>query len=118
MGLDVTGLQVITNLYPAEIRFTNTEHSGNNRTIGSSTTEGVSNAWIPWCDNKEQFPGHHMRIESANLNLYVWQTGPKIRYSRDGWSANAPEIPGNSGINQSVAWTLDSNGQITQSRYE
>ena len=114
---DVTGLQVIVNLYAADITFTNSEHSGNNRRIASMTTGNVGNAWIPWCDSAAQFPAHHMRIESGDLNFFVWQHGPTIRYSRDNWSADAPSIPGNAGVGQSVAWALDANGQLTQTIY-
>lgn len=113
----VTGLQVITNLYSSEIQFTNTESSGNNRNIGSEDTQTVGNAWIPWCDSADQFSAHHMQIQSNNLILYIWQSGPNIHCSSDGWSANAPNIQGNSNISQSVAWILDTNGQLTQTSY-
>lgn len=113
---DVTGLHYISNLYAGEIRFTNTEYEYNNRKIESLTTMEVGNAWIPWCDSEDQFPAHHMKIEAQNLTLYVWQSGPDIRYSHDGWSANAPRIPGNSDIGQSVVWVLDADGKLTQTR--
>lgn len=113
----VTGLHVITNFYAATITFTNTESSGNNRSIDANTTKDVGNAWIPWCDSEDKFPAHHMEIRAADLTLYFWQSGDAIHYSRSGWSANAPTIPGNSDISQNVAWTLSANGQPTQTTY-
>jgi hypothetical protein len=111
---DVTGLQMINNLYPGDIQFKNTENSANNRQIGALTTERVGNTWIPWCDGQDQFLAHHLEIESGNLKLFVWQHGPSIYYSRTGWSESAAQIAGNPGVNQSVAWILDPNGQLIQ----
>ena len=116
----VTGLQVITSLQGSDAIFTNAEHSGNNRTITPFTTATVGNAWIPWCDSSDQFPAHHMTIQVVGLTFYFWQSGEAIYWSGSGWSANASKIPGNSGIGQSVAWTLQLGGnqqnpvQITQ----
>ncbi len=111
---DVTGLQRISNGYAATVEFTNVEHAGNNRQITALTNKEVGNAWIPWCNNKEEFKKKHMKIEAANLTLYIWQQGRSIRCTRDGWQENAPSIGGDSNIAQSVYWTIGENGSITQ----
>lgn len=116
--LDVTGLQMINNLYPGEIKFTNTEHNENNRQIGVNTTASVGNAWIPWCDAPDQFLAHHIEIESGGLKLFVWQHGKRVYYSRTGWSENAAEVAGNSGVDQSVAWILEPSGQLIQTHWD
>ena len=114
---DVTGLQVISNLYAGEIKFINTEQSGGSHMISAIGTKNVGNAWIPWCDKLENFEKHHISVATKKKVIYIWQSGPNIRYSYDGWSANAPNIPGNSQVGQSVAWVFDSNGNVTQTSY-
>jgi hypothetical protein len=112
--MSVTGLQYITNLYPAQLAFKNTEASGNNRTIAAWAEISVGNAWIPWCTSAAQFASHHMVVSFAGLSFYVWQQDSTIRCTRDGWVEEAPAIAGNPAVGQSVAWVLDAGGQLTQ----
>jgi hypothetical protein len=117
----ITGLQTVTNLYGSQVNFTNAESSGNNRQVPVLTTEEVGNAWIPWCDNADQFNTHHMSLKSSDgsLNIAVWQHGDNIRYSVNGvFADNAPNVPGNSNIGQSVALTVNSNGDLTMTAWD
>lgn len=109
-----TGLIRISNAYSAAVKFTNVENAGHNQTIAPLTNVSAGNAWIPWCDSKEAFDKKHMKIESTNLSLYIWQQGETIRCTIDGWQENAPNIGGDSDSNQSVYWTIGADGKITQ----
>ena len=110
----VTGLQRISNAYLGSLKFTNTEHGGNNRTINTYTSVNVGNTFIPWCDNKDEFHKKHLKLVSNDLTYYMWQQGDSIRCTRSGWQDNAPSIGGNSKTSQSVYWTISSKGIITQ----
>lgn len=118
MAFSITGLVYITNHFPATISFENTEHGGNDRKINANEAKGVSNAWIPWCDNEGDFAKKHMSIKAVGLKLYFWQHGDAVYYSREAaWSKTAAEIPGYSGINQSVSWVVDADGKPSQAKY-
>ncbi|MBW4619335.1 MAG: hypothetical protein KME17_08250 [Cyanosarcina radialis HA8281-LM2] len=120
----ITGLQVVTNLYRSTVNFTNTEYSGNDRTIPSQNSEAVGNAWIPWCDRADDFAGHHMEIQSEDKSLtyYIWQhldtDGDFVRYSTDGFETPGKPIPGNAGTGQSVLLTILANGSLLMTHYD
>ncbi len=115
----VTGLQIVVNEYGSSITFTNTESSGNDRTLPSATACTVGNAWIPWCTNSQDFPDHHMEVTSGDgtLHAYIWQRDNNVLASTDGFEDPGTPIAGNSGIGQSVLLVVTTNGSLIMSTY-
>lgn len=113
----VTGLQVITNLYRSTIKFYNTEYPGNNRTIRTTNSVDPGNAWIPWCDSEDSFSDHHMTLkaEDGSLTFYFWQSGSNIWYSTTGWSDNANSLYPQVGL--SVSLVILSSGDLIMSSH-
>ena len=56
MAFGVTAFQNVTNVRGNRILFEDSENSGCNRYIDPMTNVGVSNCWIPWCHNDQEFP--------------------------------------------------------------
>jgi hypothetical protein len=111
----VTCILVLVNLSAATATFTNSEDSGNDRTVPPSQAADPSNAWIPWCDSGDAFGAHHMELALSGRTYAIWQhrddDGDHVRYSTDGkFYSPGTAIPGNSATGQRVILVIMPDG--------
>lgn len=113
---NITGLRIINNHSSKNIVFENVENTDHNRTIAGEDAIDL-NAWIPWCDNADQFKTHHMKLYTPDnaLQYAIWQRGNKIYASRNFTFSNGVEIYPKIGV--SVSLKIAANLSITMVPY-
>jgi len=87
---DVTTIQSITNNYKQQVLFINTEGGQDNMFVGPGQS-AASKAQVPWCDHLEDFPHHFLMVSAAGNVYFIWQSGPYVWGSPEGWGQETAE---------------------------